>query len=318
MVVTTPACLAPSSVPLPNETIVVRRSGAVVGTCSCWWRTTPPLEDARTGFIGHYNAQDAVAGAEVLSAACDILSRAGCKLAIGPINGSTWHSYRFIVDRGSEPAFFLEPDTRDDWPAHWAGCGFFPLATYSSAVVECLEVEPPAIDRAARRLASSGVSIRSLNTSRADEELRKLCALSQISFRRNFLYSPADCDEFRQQYVALLPMVRPELVLLAERRGDVVGFAFAVPDVLQMRRTGSTDTVILKTLAAHPNLEGAGLGGVLVARVHRQAHEGGYRRVIHALMHDENRSRRLSDRFARPIRRYALFAKKLGGVGDQQ
>jgi hypothetical protein len=60
------------------------------------------------------------------------------------------------------------------------------------------------------------------------------------------------------------------------------------------------------------------LGGVLVAQVHRRAHEGGYRRVIHALMHDDNRSRRLSDRFARPIRRYALFAKKLVGVGDRQ
>lgn len=318
MIVTTPARLESSSVPVSDETIVVRRRGEVVGSCACWWRETPRLEDVRTGFVGHYNAEDAAAGADVLSAATDILLRAGCEVAIGPINGSTWHSYRFIVDRGSEPAFFLEPDTRDDWPEHWTDCGFLPLATYSSAVVERLDVEPPAIDRAARRLASNGVSIRSTDMSCANQELWKLFALSQTCFRRNLLYSPVGFDAFRQQYMAILPMVRPELVLVAERRSEVVGFAFAVADLLQIRQTGSTDTVILKTLAVHPDLEGAGLGGVLVARVHRQARDGGFRRVIHALMHDENRSRRLSDRFARPIRRYALFAKTLVGAGEGQ
>jgi GNAT superfamily N-acetyltransferase len=311
-----PTRLALSSA--PDETVAIRRGGAIVGTCSCWWRTTPSVDGLKTGFIGHYNAADAATGAEVLSAASDMLLRASCEVAIGPIDGSTWHSYRFIVDRGSEPPFFLEPNTRDDGPAHWIAAGFRLLATYSSAVVEHLDVEPAAIGRAARRLACSGVSIRSLDLSRADEELPKLFALAEISFRRNFLYSPIGFDEFQQQYTALLPVLRPELVLVAERRDDVVGFAFALPDVLQIARGGSNDTVILKTVAVHPDVHGAGVGGVLVAEVHRQAHALGFLRVIHALMHDDNRSRSISARFARPIRRYALFAKPtaVGGVGQ--
>ncbi len=308
----------PAASSAPDETVAIRRDGAIVGTCSCWWRTTPSLDGLKTGFIGHYNAADAAAGADVLSAACDILLRAGCEVAIGPIDGSTWHSYRFIVDRGGEPPFFLEPDTRNEGPAHWSASGFLPVAIYSSAVVERLDVEPLAIGRAARRLASNGVSIRSLDLSRVDEELRKLFALSQISFRRNFLYSPIGFDEFQQQYSTLLPMLRPQLVLVAERMGDVVGFAFALPDVLQIVRAEPNDTVILKTVAVHPDFDGAGMGGVLVAEIHRQAHALGFRRVIHALMHDENRSRRISDRFARPIRRYALFAKPTVRRGDGQ
>jgi L-amino acid N-acyltransferase YncA len=295
----------------PDETIAVRRDGVVVGRCSCWWRHTPRHAGARTGFIGHYTANDAVAGTKLLSDACDILARAGCEIAIGPIDGSTWHSYRFIVDRGAEPTFFLEPDSPAEWPGHWTALGFSPLATYTSALTERLDLEPVAIPRAMRRLAAAGISIRSLDVSRIDDELRRLFALSEKSFRRNFLYSPIGVDEFHQQYAALMPAVRPELVLLAERADSLVGFVLAVPDVLQCRRTGSTDTVVVKTIAVHPNVAGAGLAGALVARVHRRAYELGYSRAIHALMHDSNASRRISDRFARPFRRYALFAKAL-------
>jgi hypothetical protein len=57
-----------------------------------------------------------------------------------------------------------------------------------------------------------------------------------------------------------------------------------------------------------------GLGHVLVKRVEAEAHGRGYRRSIHALMHDANRSTRISARdAARPIRRYALFARRLDG-----
>jgi hypothetical protein len=37
----------------------------------------------------------------------------------------------------------------------------------------------------------------------------------------------------------------------------------------------------------------------------------GFRRAIHALMHETNVSRRLSDRYARTMRRYALFSRPL-------
>ena len=43
----------------------------------------------------------------------------------------------------------------------------------------------------------------------------------------------------------------------------------------------------------------------------RAAHQLGYTRAIHALMHEQNASRNLSRRFAQPMRRYALFGKAL-------
>lgn len=298
-------------IPAADETLAVRRDGEIAGQCSCWWRGTPSYDGLKTGVIGQYAAADAAAGAAVLSEACGVLARAGCAVAIGPMDGSTWQRYRFIIDRGAEPPFFLEPDAPDDGPVQWRSGGFRPIATYSSAMTERLDVEPRVVPRARRRLAAAGISIRPFDTARMECELRRLFDLASVSFCRNFLYTPIAYDQFRSQYAALLPVLRPELVLMAERDGVVLGFVLAVPDMLQAARGAAIDTIVVKTLAVHPSLEGAGIGGVLVAMAHRQARELGFRRAIHALMHDANTSRGLSGRFAWPFRRYALFAKGL-------
>jgi GNAT superfamily N-acetyltransferase len=106
-------------------------------------------------------------------------------------------------------------------------------------------------------------------------------------------------------------LLSPELVVLAERAGELVGFLFALPDFAQAQRGEVIDTVILKTLAVLPSLAGMGLGSLLSAAVHTRAYHLGYRRAIHALMHVENRSRRISAHIAQPFRGYTLFARPL-------
>jgi GNAT superfamily N-acetyltransferase len=286
--------------------------GVVVARCSCWWTEAPPLPGERLGAIGHYAAAHAGAGAEILAHACARLQAAGCTVAAGPMDGNTWRRYRFIVDRGAEPAFALEPDNPDEWPAHWSAAGFAVMATYTSALNEDLSTEDRRTDGARARLAAGGIVIRPFEPARADDDLRRIFDLSLAAFSGNFLYTPIAEPEFMAQQRAVLPFVRPELVLLAERAGVLAGFMFAIPDVLQMKRTGAVDTVILKTMAVDPALTGMGLGGVLMDDVQRAARSLGFTRAIHALMHDGNRSKRISGHYARTIRRYALYSKPLG------
>jgi hypothetical protein len=173
-----------------------------------------------------------------------------------------------------------------------------------------LATEDARTDRTRARLKAAGVSIRTFDPARAVEELRRIFALSLTSFSQNFLYTPISETEFLSQNSSVLPFLRPELVLLAERDG-LMGFLFAVPDLLQARRGVLVDTVIVKTVAVDPSVSGIGLGGMLVDLVQRSAREMGYCRIIHALMHETNLSRRISERYARTIRRYALFSRSL-------
>ena len=296
----------------PDDHIVTMAGDAIAARCSCWWKSVPQILGERIGVVGHYAARDRAAGAEVLARVCGALGDAGCTMAVGPMDGNTWRRYRFITERGEAPPFFLEPDNPDDWPLHWASAGFSTLATYSSAANDDLSVEDVESDAARGRLRDVGVSFRTFDPARAEEELRRIYLLSLAAFDRNFLYTPIPEQEFMAGNRALLPFVRPELVLLAERAGDLVGFMFAVPDVVQARRGEPVDTVILKTMAVDPSCRGLGLGGVLMDDVQRAARALGFRRAIHALMHDSNRSKALSDRYARTIRRYTLFSRALG------
>ena len=297
----------------PDRMMAAVRDGAVVARCSCWWRGTASPDGRRTGMIGHYAAADRDAGAALLSRACDVLAAVACTTVVGPIDGSTWRRYRFIADRGNQPTFFLEPDAPDDWLDHWSSAGFLPLASYTSAVNDDLQSEHPRASSTLAALSASGVSIRSFDVTHPEAELRRIFQLSVASFSRNFLYSPISATAFLEQSRALLPFVHPELVLLAEREGSPVGFILAFPDVLQARRGTAIDTVIIKTLGVDPAMSGMGLGGALVALVQRAARRLGYRRAIHALMHETNVSRRISDRSARTFRRYVLLSRPLRG-----
>jgi len=279
--------------------------------CSCWWQRTPELPGERVGVVGHFAASEAGAGMALLADACDILRDAGCTVAVGPMDGNTWRRYRLVTERGAEPPFFLEPDNPDDWPDDWRQAGFEPIAGYTSALNEDLSRDDPRIARARARLSDSGVTFRSLDIKNPDADLRRMFALSVESFAHNFLYTPIDEAEFMEQNRAVLPFVQPDLVILAEHSGELAGFLFAIPDALQARRGRAIDTIIVKTVAVGEGRARAGLGSVLVATAQATARELGFTRAIHALMHEQNVSQNISRRYARPIRRYHLFARRL-------
>jgi GNAT superfamily N-acetyltransferase len=291
--------------------VLLNENQAIAAYCSLWWNNTPPYLNHRLGVIGHYATHDAESAGLLLNHACQELGARDCTMAVGPMDGNTWRRYRLLSQRGTEPIFFLEPDNPSDWCDQFRDAGFIPLATYSSALTADLSQTDPRLQRVEMRLQDLGVEVRSLNLQNFQQELQHIYQLSLISFRHNFLYTPIEAVEFVDQYSQIRPYVQPDLVLMAEHNNKLVGFLFAIPDLLQAKRGELINTVIIKTVAVLPGRLYAGLGNVLVARVQAIAHQLGYTRAIHALMHDANNSRNLSSRYAHTIRRYTLFAKEL-------
>jgi predicted N-acetyltransferase YhbS len=299
----------------PDALLLLEGPPGPAARCALWWAETATHDGRRVGAIGHYFAADAAAGERLLGLACDRLARQGCGLAVGPLDGSTWRRYRLVTESGPDPSFFLEPDNPPDWAGHFAAAGFTALARYHSALATDLDRPDPRADEAARRFEARGGAVRALRPDDFDGEVRRIHALSLTSFRDNLLFTPLGLDEFRAQAEGLREFLRPDLILLAERDGRLVGFVFAVPDLLQAHRGRAIDTAVIKTLAVHPDERRSGLGSMLADRCHRSARRLGYRRAVHALMHDPNPSARISRRTARFIRRYALFARPLGPGG---
>src|SRR5262249_12639134 len=155
------------------------------------------------------------------------------------------------------------------------------------------------------RLRSSGVVLRSARASETPDVLRRMYRVACIAFKNSFLYTELPPDDFFLQYTRLLPLLRPELLLLAEQETALVGFVFAIPDVLRRGVDSPSDPFIVKTLAILPRRELRGLGTLLAGQVQQIGRELGFRRCIGALMHERNTLvRNLSATYGKPIRRY--------------
>jgi predicted N-acetyltransferase YhbS len=296
-----------------DESWMLCNGDQAVARCSLWWTSTPVYQEHRAGAIGHYTARNCSAGGQLLALACARLAERGCTLAIGPMDGSTHRRYRLVTERGSAPPFLLEPDNPDDWPEHFTAAGFGVLARYCSALQTDLEPPDRRLMAMERRLAERGVRIRPLDLAQFDDEVRRIHAVVAAGFRQSFLYASIAAEDMVEQYRPLRPYVVPDLVLLAEQGNEPAGFLFVMPNWLRAQRGERLDTLILKTVAVRPEWAGRGLAGALIGRGLATARALGYRRVIHALMHERNRSLALSGRFGGQImRRYALYARRLG------
>ena len=292
--------------------VLLDEEGRAAGRCSLWWQQVPHHAGHRLGLIGHYAVEASEAGHQLLANACNELAARGCTLAVGPMDGNTWRRYRFLTEGNGEPPFFLEPANPPEWPRQFVEDGFKPLANYYSSVDDRLdEDDDPQSQRAAGRLGKLGISLRSLEPARFEEELKAIYHIVTASFRSGFLYQPLAEAEFAAQYESIRPCLRPELVTMAMHEDRLAGFIFTLPDMLQARAGRPIETAIVKTLAVLPDRRFAGLGSHLLAANRRAARALGCRRLIHALMHESNKSRSLSARYAAIFRRYTLFAKPL-------
>ena len=151
-----------------------------------------------------------------------------------------------------------------------------------------------------------GVTVHDFEPDKAESILREIHALSLECFRHNFLYTPA-CDEFfLQKYLPLIAKVPPQCILLArDGSGRLVGFLFAVPNLLRRDRR----ELVIKTLAVRPEAVSRGLGAYLVELCSRRAYESGVRTVYHALMHDANPSANIGRAGMTVCRRYRLYRR---------
>ena len=286
--------------------------GRLVARCSLWRARDAQGAPTTDGLIGHYAAADASTGVELLEHASNQHRTDGCGRVIGPMDGSTWHRYRLVTERGTEPTFFLEPDNPDDWPRHFTGAGFGPLAAYVSALNPDNSRVDPRSDRRRVELERDGITIRTIDIERFDDELAAIHELSLAAFARNRFYSPIGLETFVASYAPIRQHLVPELVLLAEHDGGLVGFIFAIPNLMEPARGEPLRTTIHKSLVVHPDCADNGLGTVLADHCQRAARRLGFDRTIYALMGETSVSWRMSVPYATVIRRYTLYGKPLG------
>ncbi|MFV0382956.1 hypothetical protein [Paracoccus sp. (in: a-proteobacteria)] len=270
------------------------------GARICLWLDGPLWQGKPAATLGSMTSRDMASGRAALARALDQLRSRGIGQVIGPMEGDTWHSYRFVTESDGSPPFLLEPANKPHEPELFREAGFQPVGSYFSARV-------PLAETAAQTLVTSDdFTISTWSGTDPEMLFGQVYDLSVRAFSRNPFYKPVSKQDFLQMYLPVVPLIRKELILFATTpQGRLVGFLFGIPNHAEGPQT---QTVILKTYASLMR----GAGRHLAHAFHRNARALGYQAAIHALIHDDNLSAlRSAAEGAEIFRRYTLFGLRL-------
>lgn len=264
------------------------------------------LPPGPAGLIGLYEAlDDGKAAAALLEAACGLLRARGVRVALGPMDGDTWHRYRVNAGPMDAPPFLLEPWNPPWYPSQWLGAGFTVLERYYSKQVDDLPAAAAATRKFSARCQAGGYRIRPFDTAAFERELTLLYELSTEIFAGNVLYSPIEREEFLALHRPSRALIRPEVALFALAPGGrPAGFVFAYPDT-------APGTLDVKTLGCLASSRGRGLGPALAHETYAAGVRLGLTRANLCLIHEDNVSGRLDAGLGRVSRTYHLYSKPL-------
>jgi GNAT superfamily N-acetyltransferase len=300
----------------PDRVLTAQRGAAVVGSASLWHRSTPSHRGGSTALLGSIEALDATALSAMIEAAAGVAAAIGARTLLGPIDGSTWRSYRTVVASNGSPPFRMEPNTPAWWPDAFARAGCTPDLEYRSEVdtVPPTRREVEAIAELEAGHLRDGIVVRTIDRVAKDAALEALHTLSMIGFAENPLFTPLDRSSFDAAYAPLLDRVPPPLALVAFEgestdAAHAVGFMFGFLEP-NWPSHGGPPAVVLKTIAVRPEFRGLRLGRLLLERCRLAGWTLGARSTIYALMHEANRSTQMTTPTATILRRYAVHGRR--------
>lgn len=186
----------------------------------------------RVGFYGFFECIDDQSVANALfDAAGRWLRERGLSAMRGPMNPSVNDDCGLLVEGFATPPVIMMPHNPPSYVRLTEQAGFHKakdLVAFQSTGTEL----PERLVRAARIVAQrQGITLRPLDMKRFDAEVERVKVLYNRAWERNWGFVPLTDPEIDHLAKQLKPVVVPDLVCFAERDGEPIGFAVALPDL---------------------------------------------------------------------------------------
>ena len=204
----------------------------------------------------------------------------GVSLLKGPVNGSVWHQYRCLSKSDGSDFFMAEPISEGYYSSHLISKKPSAEIQYFSAYREPFDIVLQLIDhKALDKMSSLGFSINKVKYI-TPKLLQMIANISRSVFSKNWGYTGLNDDEFIQLY-SLDKMALQMSALYALYCGnEMIGFCSTCEE--------DEKTLICKTICILPEYQGLGLGNALAYKIHKDAKERGYTKIIYALIREGN------------------------------
>ncbi len=278
------------------------------------------------GTIGTFQALDKPEAVKLmLNRAVQWLKEQSVKIIIGPMDGDTWHHYRFTTGPFDNQPFIKEPWNPPYYPKLWESANFSVSETYDSYIVDEPSVAAANQEKFYKRCVKNGYSFTPITKKKYKEILPLIYELSCQIFSQNVLYTPISIEEFIRMYSPAEALLQTGLSWIAfAPDNSPAGYIFTFPDYTDalMATNGKSNLLAkikfllnkqkaartcIKTLGVLERNRGSGLTAALTYLSYKNSAELGYGDVLMCLMHSSNDSRRFSGKADKPFRKYVLY-----------
>lgn len=302
----------------PSEIVIFTDENNNIGGSLYLWHNRPDYNGRKTSYIGNVNIYEKYRKDEeqLFNKVFEELKKEGIETIIGPLNGTTWNTYRYVTEKGSRKQFLLEPWNEDYSVSLFEKLDFKHLAGYISTVMEGMNSDGrknlnKKIEKLKKFDYYEDIRVESAENKDLLTVLNKVYDLTVEAFKNNFLYSELEREIFLKMYLSYEDKIIKKFFKMLYLRDELIGYVFGIPDYTELGYKGKIDTIILKTIAVSPEYNGKGMGYILINSLIEEAEKEGYENVIYALMHESNVSKNIGLLLGNMLRKYTLFIKEL-------
>lgn len=291
----------------------------------------------KVGFFGFFesiNDQDVTNS--LINAASDWLRAQGMDEIRGPVSPSMNDEVGLLVDGFDSPAMAMMPYNPSYYTSLLESAGF---RKANDMLAWCVDYPDCVSDKLVRVSAAvrqrSRISVRSLNMKRFPEEVERIKRIYNEAWQPNWGFVPMTDEEMDLMAYELKQIIDSDLVLFAEKDGEAIGFALAVPDINQAFKAGTAippgaknlPTAIMNLmtkkkkitqlriviLGVLPKYQGQGIDAVLYQEIMERGPKKGMNRGEASWVLEDNvmMTRAAQMLNASPYKRYRVYQRPL-------
>jgi GNAT superfamily N-acetyltransferase len=326
------------------EYFLARRDGNVVGTIGAFTNDRyNEFQRVNTGFFGFFEVLDDPEAARALLVTAEAWARqAGHKTILGPAQFSTNDEVGLLVDGFDDPPRILMTYNPRRYADYLEAAGYkkaMDLWAYETSMSRFKDGGglPPKLLRVAEKVRQRGkLHVRRLDMKDFDQEVERVKKVYNRSWERNWGFVPMTDPEFEHMGKQLKTIIDPELVVIVEADGEIVGFGLTLPDLseplrLAYPRPGFPEALTMLRLLWHwkvrrrvqwirvfalgvlPEYRGQGVDALMYLETAKSALRRGYQRAEMSWILENNMMMNRGIRFmgGEVYKTYRMYEKRL-------
>ena len=220
------------------QLFLAHRDGAIVGRISAHideLAIAQPAEQGMgpgTGNWGALEADDEAIAQTLIATAEDWLRGQGMTRVVAPMNLSVWEEPGLLIKGHDHPPTVMMGHHDAKFQPWIEAAGYAPVKRLNTYEIDITKPFPPLI----QRIVASGeknprIKIRGVDLSKFAEEAAIILDILNDAWSDNWGFVPITDSEVAYTAKKLKPLVRADLVHVAEYDGEPVAFMMTLPDV---------------------------------------------------------------------------------------